>query len=295
LVTAGADQTARLWDLRAADPAANPRVLRGHEGTIWAVGISPDNHWLVTAGADRTARLWDLTASDPAAKSRVLRGHEGEVSAVAISPDNHWLVTASDDRTARLWDLTASDPAASPVVLRGHEGEVCAVAISADNHWLVTAGADQTARLWPLQANDLIELARVAVGRNFSINEWQLYFPGQPYHQTFAEYQGQTTKYADIPNTATEFQRHTAQDNAKAFFSHLTRAKKLELMKRNIQSVLIPTTQSSRTSPKAKAVMMRFSVEGQTLIDGDIYEFETHPSVGTVATYTGHDPEYVGK
>ena len=61
LVTGSMDKTARLWDLRAKDPAANPVVLRGHEGAVRAVGISPDNHWLVTASMDKTARLWDLT------------------------------------------------------------------------------------------------------------------------------------------------------------------------------------------------------------------------------------------
>ena len=31
LVTGSDDKTARLWDLSAKDPAANPVVLRGHE------------------------------------------------------------------------------------------------------------------------------------------------------------------------------------------------------------------------------------------------------------------------
>jgi WD40 repeat protein len=98
-------------------------------------------------------------------------------------------VTGSYDKMARLWDLSAKDPAASPVVLRGHEGAVNAVAISPNNHWLVTGSEDKTARLWPLHVNDLIELARVVVGRNFSVDEWQLYFPGKPYQKTFAEHQ----------------------------------------------------------------------------------------------------------
>jgi WD40 repeat protein len=89
----------------AEDPAANPVVLRGHKGWVWAVAISPNNHWVVT-GDSNTARLWDLSAKDPAANPVVLRGHEGLVRAVAISPDSHWVVTGSYDGTARLWDLT---------------------------------------------------------------------------------------------------------------------------------------------------------------------------------------------
>ena len=77
LVTGSEDKTARLWDLRAKDPAANPVVLRGHEASVNAVAISPDNHWLVTGSRDNTARLWDLSAKDPAANPVVLRGHDG--------------------------------------------------------------------------------------------------------------------------------------------------------------------------------------------------------------------------
>jgi WD40 repeat protein len=47
LVNGSLDSTARLWDLNAKNPAANPMVLRGHEGAVSAVGFSPDNHWLV--------------------------------------------------------------------------------------------------------------------------------------------------------------------------------------------------------------------------------------------------------
>ena len=120
----------------------------------------------------------------------MLRGHDGPVNAVAISADNHWLVTGSADKTARLWDLRAKDPAASPVVLRGNYGPVNAVGISADNHWLVTGSDDKTARLWPLPINALIDLARVTVGRNFTTEEWKLYFPGERYHKTFPDLPG---------------------------------------------------------------------------------------------------------
>jgi WD40 repeat protein len=120
----------------------------------------------------------------------VLRGHDGEVNAVAVSPDNRWLVTGSLDKTARLSDLSAKDPAANPVVLRGHDGEVNAEAVSPDNRWLVTGSLDKTARLWLLQMNDLVGLARTVVGRNFLVDEWQLYFPGEQYRKTFPDLPG---------------------------------------------------------------------------------------------------------
>jgi hypothetical protein len=56
LLTVSSDHTARLWDLTAKDPLANPVVLRGHEGSVIAWAISPDNHWLVMGSSDKTAR-----------------------------------------------------------------------------------------------------------------------------------------------------------------------------------------------------------------------------------------------
>jgi WD40 repeat protein len=190
VVTGSKDETARVWDLSAKDPPANPVVLAGHDGSVTALGISADNRWVVTGSSDNTARIWDLSAKDPAADPKVLRGHESAITAVAISADNHWIVTGSYDNTARVWDLSAKDPAANPAILRGHEGRVTAVAISQDNHWAVTGGEDGTARLWLLQVEDLIDLARITVGRNFSAGEWKRYFPGEPYRKTFAQLPG---------------------------------------------------------------------------------------------------------
>jgi WD40 repeat protein len=58
---------------------------------------------------------------------------------------------------------------------------------SPDSRWLVTGSDDHTARLWLLQVDDLIDLARITVGRNSSLREWQLYFPGEHYRKTFPD------------------------------------------------------------------------------------------------------------
>jgi hypothetical protein len=37
---------------------------------------------------------------------------------------------------------------------------------------------------------DLIDRARITVGRNLSADEWRLYFPGEKYRKTFDELPG---------------------------------------------------------------------------------------------------------
>jgi hypothetical protein len=97
-----------------------------------------------------------------------------------------------------------------------------------------------------------------------------------------------------IRHTATEYQRRIAEQNAKAFFKKLTPEKKLELKKKKIKAVLIPTVRSPQTSPEAKEVRMRYDLEGESLIDNYTYEFQTPLQEGTIAKLKGLDAEYVG-
>ena len=55
------DKTARVWDLSAADPAAKPKVLGGHDNGLRCLAISRDGKTLVTGSRDGPARVWDLS------------------------------------------------------------------------------------------------------------------------------------------------------------------------------------------------------------------------------------------
>jgi WD40 repeat protein len=188
VTTTSRDGLARLWSLMDQGPGGAPVVFRGANGPLTVATIRSDNRWLITASSDGTAQLWDLAAKDPTAEAVVLRGHTGPINIVVISQDKHWLVTGSSYNAATLWDLTAKDPAANPLELPGNQKGVRAVAVSPNNRWLVTGGTDGSIRLWFIQTSDLIEQARIAVGRNLTANEWALYFPGLPYHKTFHEF-----------------------------------------------------------------------------------------------------------
>src|SRR5215469_17654949 len=90
-----------------------------------------------------------------------------------------------------------------------------------------------------------------------------------------------------IRHKATEEQRRIAENNAKIFFSQLTPEKKQELKKKKVRAVLIRTSRSRETSPAAKDVRMRYSVEGESLIDDYAYEFSNPLQAGTIAKAAG--------
>ena len=99
VVTASADKTARVWDLREKQPSFV--ALEGHQGQSMR---------------RRSARTEPMSSPRPMTRRRgcgicaakppsfvALEGHQGAVSSAAFSPDGTHVVTASDDKTARVW------------------------------------------------------------------------------------------------------------------------------------------------------------------------------------------------
>jgi WD40 repeat protein len=60
LATAGADRTARLWDLKGGGEVA---TIRGHAAEVDSAAFSHDNKFLATASYDLTMKVWDVAAT----------------------------------------------------------------------------------------------------------------------------------------------------------------------------------------------------------------------------------------
>jgi len=160
-----------MWDLRAVDLPAAPRVLGDELDEGAGVIFSADGKWLATIPRDRAnfIHLWNLVTSSPT-KYVVHPGGLNWASPV-FSPDGRWLVTAGEaNPIINLWDLKAPDPTSSPKVLRGHSDPVRSLAISADGHRLVSGADDGLALVWDLTATDpSANPARLAGGGGTSI------------------------------------------------------------------------------------------------------------------------------
>jgi hypothetical protein len=107
VVTASADDMARVWDARTGQPVGTP--LR-HQGQVNSAVFSADGTRVVTASTDRTARVWDARTGQPVGPPLQ---HQDHVTSAAFSADGMRVVTASWDQTARVWDSVpgnASEP-----------------------------------------------------------------------------------------------------------------------------------------------------------------------------------------
>lgn len=77
-------------------------VLRGHEGYINAVTVSPDGSLCASGGKDGVAMLWDL--NEGKCLYNLQCEHGDIIHALCFSPNRYWLC-AGTDNAIRIWDL----------------------------------------------------------------------------------------------------------------------------------------------------------------------------------------------
>jgi len=128
----------------ALDNTRRHMVLRGHEGAVRSLAVSPDGRRIVSGSSDGTLRLWDAETGE--ALVDPMRGHQGEIFSVAFSPDGNRIASGGSDHTLRVWDPMTGEQIGSP--LFGHNGGVYSVTFSPDGRHILSGGGDGNLRLW---------------------------------------------------------------------------------------------------------------------------------------------------
>ena len=143
LVGAGADREVWAWDRASGERV---HTLRGHNGRISRIDVSPDSLRVASIGGEAGPRLWSLNDG----KGSLLTGLRGVASAVRFSPDGGTLAAASTLGEVRLWRSESADHRQEA---RIPDQKILAV----DPHLprLATVDAEGILRLWDLQSQQV--------------------------------------------------------------------------------------------------------------------------------------------
>jgi WD40 repeat protein len=136
-VSASADRTLRLWDLKTGSTLA---VLTGHTDDVTGCAFTRDGRRIVSRSKDGRLGLWN---GGSGALVAFTEGHTDWVNALAIDEDQGVVYSASEDQTVRAWDLATGEP-------RGVTYGVSPFRSLAAVQGGVYAG-DEAGNLWPLE------------------------------------------------------------------------------------------------------------------------------------------------
>ena len=177
LASSSNDGTIILWDAATGKPIGDP--IDGRGGALYALAFSPDGKTIASGGDSGDILLWDAATHEPIGEP--LAGHSA-VYGLDFSPDGKTLGAGTLDGTLILWDMATFEAIGQP--LTGHTEWVSSVAFSPDGKTLASGSADDTVILTNMDSQTWVDGSCQRVGRNFTLPEWTLYFPGERYRKT---------------------------------------------------------------------------------------------------------------
>ncbi|CAG8476231.1 179_t:CDS:10, partial [Racocetra persica] len=140
LIYAGAhDGSAKIFK---ADSGRMVKDLHGHQMSVWALAVSPENERFFSAGSDGTIKVWDLKEDTSDNFISTLTQHKGKIYGLVVSGNR--LYSASSDKTIKVWDPVTLENIST---FTGHSDGVNNL-IAIDSGKLATAGSDNTVKIW---------------------------------------------------------------------------------------------------------------------------------------------------
>lgn len=172
-----------LWDVETRQPLLPPISI---EASV--LKFIDDGRKLVTRDYLGNFYLWDTKTGGYLGEVTTGTGNWGQQQEIAFNPNGKFMATSNLGyidygrrfRTVTLLDAVTQQPIGGITPLMNHSIPV----FSPDGSFLVTARTDQTIVLWDLRLESWQESACRTVNRNFTTEEWSLYFGSEPYRKT---------------------------------------------------------------------------------------------------------------
>ncbi|CAD5218421.1 unnamed protein product [Bursaphelenchus okinawaensis] len=154
IVSAGYDNTIRLWDRRTNCGGLGQMTLNGHVAAVRCLHL--DQGRLASGSADRTVRVWDLAMTpnwSHVACRQTLQGHTDTVRCLQM--ENETLISGSYDQTMKLWNIERGHCLRT---LHGHNDSVLCLQHRSEMAQLASGSADRTVRLWDTRQSQPIAM-----------------------------------------------------------------------------------------------------------------------------------------
>lgn len=153
----------------------------GHPGWTTSIAFRPEGDLIVSSGGG-TMIFWDSSLgsayNEPAPELMDYPRH------LVFSPDQRLIAVAGEQGLITIWDVDAMLPLGQPIYLPQHPVEIMDIAFSTDGNRLISAQEDGTIYSWDVSPAAWKNILCSQVGRNFTQEEWEVYFPNEPYRRT---------------------------------------------------------------------------------------------------------------
>lgn len=132
-----------------------PKVLEGHENSVYAVAFSPNGRSGVSADESGHIRIWRIPSGRIRRRWSDTGSSSGEnpVYGIAFSPDSRLVATGGWDAILRIWDTTTGRVVRA---LPGHSDSIASLAFAGDGIRIATGSWDHTIRIWEVGSGKLI-------------------------------------------------------------------------------------------------------------------------------------------
>jgi WD40 repeat protein len=175
-----------LWRLGSDQPIWQEQVQESEEAATQMVGgiaFSSDNQYVAWVKENGTLKL--AKASTGAIVFSILL--DSSTFGLAFSPDGHSIFTRTTAKVVRAFEV----PGGREIHRFEQDLPARAIAVSPDGAQLATIGGDTAGNMWDislqtytLDGDKLVVDACARLNRDLTAEEWERYFPGEPWRST---------------------------------------------------------------------------------------------------------------